>query len=133
MALAKVYSAAVLGLQGELVEVEVDVGSGQVFFIIVGLPDTAVQEAKERVRSAVKNSGCDFPLRRIVVNLAPADIRKEGPSYDLPIAVGIALASGQVLADVSAALFLGELSLDGQLRSTARASCRWWRWPRNAA
>ncbi len=118
MALAKVYSGAVIGLQGELVEVEVDVGSGQVFFIIVGLPDTAVQEAKERVRSAVKNSGCEFPLRRIVVNLAPADIRKEGPSYDLPIAVGIALASGQVLADVSECLFLGELSLDGNLRPT---------------
>src|SRR3970040_2727665 len=100
MALAKVLSAAVIGLQGELIEVEVDVGSGAVFFIIVGLPDTAVQEAKERVRSAVKNSGCDFPLRRIVVNLAPADIRKEGPSYDLPIAIGIVLASGQVLADV---------------------------------
>jgi magnesium chelatase family protein len=118
MALAKVYSGAVIGLEGELIEVEVDVGSGQVNFLIVGLPDTAVQEAKERVRSAVKNSGCEFPLRRIVVNLAPADIRKEGPSYDLPIAVGIALASGQVLADVRDCLFLGELSLDGQLRST---------------
>jgi magnesium chelatase family protein len=118
MALAKVLSAAVIGLEGELIEVEVDVGSGSVFFIVVGLPDTAVQEAKERVRSAVKNSGCDFPMRRIVVNLAPADLRKEGPSYDLPIAVGIALASGQVLADVSDSLFLGELSLDGQLRPT---------------
>jgi magnesium chelatase family protein len=118
MALAKVLSAAVIGLEGELIEVEVDVGSGNVFFIVVGLPDTAVQEAKERVRSAVKNSGCEFPLRRIVVNLAPADLRKEGPSYDLPIAVGIALASGQVLADVSDSLFLGELSLDGQLRPT---------------
>jgi magnesium chelatase family protein len=82
MALAKVYSGALMGLQGELIEVGVDVGSGAVFFIIVGLPDTAVQEAKERVRSAVKNSGCEFPLRRIVVNLAPADIRKEGPPFE---------------------------------------------------
>jgi magnesium chelatase family protein len=118
MSLAKVYSGAVVGLEGELIEVEVDIGAGQVNFLIVGLPDTAVQEARERVRSAVRNSGCQFPLRRVTVNLAPADIRKEGPSYDLPIAVGIILASGQVLADVSERMFLGELSLDGQLRST---------------
>ena len=118
MGLAKVYSGAVIGLEGELIEVEVHIASGQVHFIIVGLPDTAVQEARERVRSAIKNSGCEFPLRRVIVNLAPADIRKEGPSYDLPIAMGVALASGQVLADVSDCLFLGELALDGQLRST---------------
>jgi magnesium chelatase family protein len=118
MSLAKVYSGAVVGLDGELIEVEVDIGAGQVNFLIVGLPDTAVQEARERVRSAVRNSGCQFPLRRVTVNLAPADIRKEGPSYDLPIAVGIILASGQVLADVNECMFLGELSLDGQLRST---------------
>lgn len=87
-------------------------------FTIVGLPDKAVEEAKERVRAALKNSGADFPAKRITVNLAPADLPKEGPSYDLPIAIGILLASGQVQADVSDALFSGELSLDGRLRHT---------------
>jgi len=114
--LAKVFSCAVLGLDGELVEVEVDIASGLPAFAIVGLPDAACQEAKERVRSAVRNSGFQFLQRRITVNLAPADIRKEGPAYDLPIAVGILLASEQIAADVSGALFLGELSLDGQVR-----------------
>src|SRR5439155_4625995 len=85
---------------------------------IVGLPDAAVQEARERVRSAVRNSGCLFPQRRITVNLAPADIRKEGVSFDVPIAVGVVIASEQVVADTSQALFLGELSLDGRLRTT---------------
>jgi magnesium chelatase family protein len=116
--LAKVLSGALVGLEGELVEVEVDLLPGLPAFNVVGLPDAMVQEARERVRSAVRNSGCYFPTRRITVNLAPADIRKEGSSYDLPIAVGIAIASEQVVADVSESLFLGELSLDGQLRST---------------
>ncbi len=116
--LAKVFSGAVVGLEGELIEVEVDIASGLPAFTVVGLPDTAVQEARERVRSAVRNSGCPFPQRRITVNLAPADLRKEGPSYDLPIAVGIVLASEQVRADVSESLFLGELSLDGKVRPT---------------
>jgi magnesium chelatase family protein len=116
--LAKVISCAVVGLDGELVEVEVDISGGLPAFNIVGLPDTAVQEAKERVRSAIRNSGLAFPNKRITVNLAPADLRKEGPAYDLPIAIGIILASEQVVADVSAAVFLGELSLDGKLRHT---------------
>ncbi len=116
--LAKVNSCAVIGLDGEVVEVEVDISQGLPAFSIVGLPDTAVQEAKERVRSAVRNSGHEFPLRRITVNLAPADLRKEGPAYDLPIAVGILAASGQVPAQGDAAVFLGELSLDGKLRHT---------------
>ena len=116
--LAKVYSAAVVGLEGELIEVEVDLLPGLPAVNVVGLPDTAVQEARERVRSAVRNSGCVFPTRRITVSLAPADIRKEGPSFDLPIAVGIVIASEQVVADTSRCLFLGELSLDGRLRST---------------
>ena len=85
---------------------------------IVGLPDTAVQEARERVRAAIRNSGCIFPNRRITVNLAPADLKKAGPAYDLPIAIGILLSSEQVYADVSNTLFLGELSLDGSLRHT---------------
>ncbi len=115
---AKVFTGALVGLEGELVEVEVDLLPGLPAFNVVGLPDTAVQEARERVRSAVRNSGCLFPQRRITANLAPADIRKQGPSYDLPIAVGIVLASEQVLVDVSQSLFLGELSLDGTLRPT---------------
>jgi magnesium chelatase family protein len=116
--LAKVLSAAVVGLDGELVEVETDLLPGLPAFHVVGLGDTMVQEARERVRSAVRNSGCFFPIKRITVNLAPADIKKEGASFDLPIALGVAMASEQVLADVSQSLFLGELSLDGRLRPT---------------
>ncbi|MCH7717998.1 MAG: YifB family Mg chelatase-like AAA ATPase, partial [Chloroflexi bacterium] len=116
MPLAKVLSCAVAGLDGELVEVEVDIASGMPAFAIVGLPDTAVQEAKERVRSAIRNSGFPFPNRRITVNLAPADLRKEGPAYDLPIAVGLLIASQQAVADVEHAVFLGELALNGTVR-----------------
>lgn len=117
--LAKVNSSAVVGLDAVPVEVEIDIASqGLPNFTIVGLPDKAVEEAKERVRSAIKNSGADFPPKRITVNLAPADLPKEGPSYDLPIALGILLASGQLNIDVSDALFMGELSLDGRLRHT---------------
>ncbi|MXW34151.1 MAG: magnesium chelatase, partial [Chloroflexi bacterium] len=89
MTLAKVRSGAVVGVEGIPVDVEVDIGSGLPAFNIVGLPDTAVQEARERVRSAIRNAGFEFPLRRITVNLAPADVRKQGPLYDLPIAVAI--------------------------------------------
>ncbi|KPK47063.1 MAG: magnesium chelatase [Dehalococcoidia bacterium SM23_28_2] len=116
--LAKVSSCAIIGLDGELVEVEVDISSGLPAFAIVGLPDAAVQEAKERVRSAIRNCGLAFPQKRITVNLAPADIRKEGPVYDLPIAIGILIASEQVRANAAKGLFLGELSLDGQVRHT---------------
>ncbi len=117
--LAKVNSCAVIGLNGEIVEVEVDISTyGLPRFDIVGLPDTAVQEAKERVRSGIRNSGHQFPNSRITVNLAPADLRKEGPSYDLPIAVGILIASGQVPEPFTNSVFLGELSLDGRVRHT---------------
>jgi len=116
--LAKVLSCAVVGLEGAIVEVEVDISPGLPSFTIVGLPDAAVQEARERVRAAIRNSGCTFPMRRIVVNLAPADLKKAGPAYDLPIAVGILLSSEQVYADVSQTIILGELSLDGSLRHT---------------
>jgi magnesium chelatase family protein len=119
--LAKVRSCAIVGLEGALVEVEVDIASGMAAFMMVGLPDAAVNEAKERVRSAIKNSGCLFPFRRITVNLAPADLRKEGPAYDLPIAIGILVASDMVNREepqIQEALFLGELSLDGSLRHT---------------
>ncbi len=116
--LAKVNSCAVVGLDGYMVQVEVDISPGLPRFFVVGLPDEAVQEARERVRGAIRNSGFTFPMRRITVNLAPADLRKEGPAYDLPIAVGIILATEQIIADVSKAVFLGELSLDGALRHT---------------
>ena len=86
--------------------------------MVVGLPDTAVQESRERVRSAIKNSGLNFPLKRVTVNLAPADLRKEGPAYDLPIAVGVLVASEQITADLSGTLVIGELSLDGSVRHT---------------
>jgi magnesium chelatase family protein len=116
--LAKVKSAAVVGLEGAVVEVEVDLSPGLPSFAIVGLPDKAVQEARERVRSAIRNSYYKFPNRRITVNLAPADLKKEGPAYDLPIAVGILVSSGQLNADLTGSIFVGELSLDGKLRHT---------------
>jgi magnesium chelatase family protein len=116
--LAKVNSCAVVGLDGEIVEVEADIGQGIPAFSVVGLPDTAVQEARERVRAAVRNSGLQFPPSRVTVNLAPADLRKEGPAYDLPIAVGVLVASGQVPEPRRGSVLIGELSLDGRLRHT---------------
>ena len=118
--LAKVQSCAVIGLEGALIEVEVDLSNGLAAFNVVGLPDAAINESRERVRSAIKNSGCLFPYKRITANLAPADLRKEGPAYDLPIAIGVLLASGQINPDTAmdTSLFLGELSLDGSLRHT---------------
>jgi magnesium chelatase family protein len=116
--LARVNNCAVIGLEGELVEVEVDITRAEnPTTTVVGLPDTAVQEARERVRSAIRNSGLTWPFNsRIIVNLAPADLRKEGPSYDLPIAVGILAASGQVVGALDDAVFIGELALTGDVR-----------------
>ena len=119
--LAMARSCAIIGLDGALVEVEVDLSNGMPAFNIVGLPDAAVNEAKERVKAAIKNSSCLFPFKHITVNLAPADLRKEGPAYDLPIAIGILIASMQVNIapeQINASLFLGELSLDGSVRHT---------------
>ncbi len=117
--LAKVFSGATVGLESVPIEVEVDIASqGLPSFTIVGLPDKAVEESRERVRSALKNSGVDFPTRRITVNLAPADLPKAGPGFDLPIALGILIASGQLKPDLEDTLVLGELSLDGSLRHT---------------
>jgi magnesium chelatase family protein len=113
--LAAAQTCAVVGLDGYIVQVEVDISQGLPAFNIVGLPDMAVQEARERVRAALRNSGCEFPLRRVTVNLAPADLKKAGPSYDLPIAVATLLSSGQVSLPQESAIFLGELSLDGTL------------------
>ena len=116
--LAKALTCAMIGLEGAVVEAEVDISPGLPAFNIVGLPDTAVQEARERVRAAIRNSGFDFPMRRITVNLAPADLKKAGPSYDLSIAVGILSSTGQIASDISQAVFLGELSLDGGIKHT---------------
>ncbi len=116
--LAKSKTCAIVGLDGYIVEVEVDISPGLPAMAIVGLPDTAVQEAKERVRAAIRNSGHEFPMRRITVNLAPADMRKAGPAYDLPIAISILLSTGQVPRIPESVIFLGELSLDGSLRHT---------------
>ncbi len=117
--LAQVTSCAVVGLEGALVQVEVDVSNGTPSFCVVGLPDLAVQEARERVRAAVRNSGVLFPTnKKVTVNLAPADLRKEGPAYDLPMALGVCIASGQVVQDLEGALVVGELSLDGTVRHT---------------
>jgi magnesium chelatase family protein len=116
---SKSFSSAVIGLNAELVEVEADISLGLPNFTVVGLPDTAVQESRERIRAALKNSGILFPKTKITVNLAPADLKKEGPSYDLPIAVSILLASGDFkipMAEIEKSLFVGELALDGALR-----------------
>ncbi|MDO8587758.1 MAG: YifB family Mg chelatase-like AAA ATPase [Armatimonadota bacterium] len=118
--LARVNSAALLGIDAYKVEVEVDISSNFPRFDIVGLPDAAVQESKERVRAAIRNSGLEFPQRRITVNLAPADVRKEGPSFDLPIAVGLLAATGQVPTDwLADTIVVGELALDGLIRPVA--------------
>jgi magnesium chelatase family protein len=118
--LARVWSAAIVGINAVKVGVEVDVAGGLPNIVVVGLPDTAVQESRERVKAALKNAGFTVPVRKIVINLTPADLRKEGPSFDLPISIGILAASEQVdpqlLGDY---LFLGEVSLDGSLRSVA--------------
>lgn len=118
--LAHVKSSAVNGIDAYMVEVEVDLAPALPGFTIVGLPDAAVNESKERVRAAIKNCGLEFPSRRITINLAPADVRKEGPSFDLPIAVGILAASGQIDSEfLSGCTIVGELSLDGAVRGVS--------------
>jgi len=115
----KVFSAAITGLEAELVEVEADLTSGLRFFSIVGLPDKSVEESKERIAAAIKNSGAEPPHKqnkRVIINLAPADLRKEGSAYDLPIALSFLLSSGQINFDPKDKLFIGELALDGKIR-----------------
>jgi magnesium chelatase family protein len=115
--LAKVFSSALVGIDAYLVEVEVDLAPGLPTFAVVGLPDAAVKESRERVKAAVQNTGLDFPVRRVTVNLAPADIRKEGSAFDLPIAVGLLCATGVIPESaLHASLLLGELSLDGRVK-----------------
>ncbi len=116
--LAKAKSCAVVGLDGFIVDVEVDISSGLPRFDVVGLPDTAVQEARARVRSAIRNSGYEFPLRRITANLAPADVRKAGSTYDLPLAVALLQSSGQLPPTSDDSMFIGQLSLNGDLLHT---------------
>ncbi len=114
--IAKIKSFALNGLTGIPVEVEVDAGNGLPAFDLVGLADTAVKEARDRVRAAIKNSGRSVPARKITANFAPADVKKEGSSFDLPLAIGVLVCTGQLLNDGNGAVFLGELSLDGTLR-----------------
>jgi magnesium chelatase family protein len=114
---SRVFSSALLGIDAYKVEVEADTSPGLPRFDVVGLPDAAVQESRERVRSAIRNSGLDFPQKRITVNLAPADVRKEGPSFDLPMAIAILAVTGQVPMDwLADTVIVGELSLDGLVR-----------------
>ena len=114
--LSIVKSMSLHGLEGYLIDVQVDVSGGLPNWEVVGLPDVSVKEAKERVRTAIKNSGYEFQSRRIVVNLAPADTRKEGSFFDLPIAIGILMDFGEIMEqNLSDTIFIGELSLDGRI------------------
>jgi magnesium chelatase family protein len=114
---SKVVTSSVYGIDGIRVEVEVDVSHGLPSFAVVGLPELSVRESRERVRAAIKNAGFDFPNDRITINLAPADVRKEGSSFDLPLAVGMLVVMGAVTQEaVSDVLFIGELSLDGRIK-----------------
>src|SRR5580765_2709548 len=117
--LACLRTAAVFGVEASAVHVEVDVSTGFPSFTMVGLPDASVRESRDRVKSAIRNSGFDFPPRRVTVNLAPADVRKAGAAFDLPIALGILAATGIVTARaITDALLVGELSLDGSMQPT---------------
>src|SRR5574337_567605 len=116
--LAKVCSVAVIGIDAYLLDVEVYIATGDMpSTVIVGLPDTAVKESRDRVKAALTNSGYKFPNKSITINLAPADRKKEGPVFELPIAVGILIATGQIhVPDIQTYAIVGELSLDGKLR-----------------
>ncbi len=116
--ISRVSAATLYGIDAIKVDVEVDISAGLPSFNIVGLPETSVKESKERVRAAIKNAGFEFPNDRITVNLAPADVRKEGSSFDLPIALGILIATGTIKQpSLHGFLLIGELSLDGTIRS----------------
>ncbi|GAA5556686.1 competence protein ComM [Acinetobacter schindleri] len=117
MSFAKIHTRGLLGLHAPLIEVEVHVSQGMPSLTIVGLPEAAVRESKDRVRSAILNSGYQFPTKRLTINLAPADLPKDGSRLDLPIALGILMASGQLPENCTDGMeFIGELALDGQLR-----------------
>lgn len=115
--IARIESASCLGIQSYPVHIEIDIADGLPQFVVVGLPDTSIKESRERIKSAIKNSDYPFPSQKITVNLAPADVKKEGPAFDLPMAVGILAASGLISEESLAPyLFLGELALDGTVR-----------------
>lgn len=119
---AKVLGSSLMGMNGFIVDIETDLSNGLPQFQIVGLPDSAIRESKERVRAAIKNSDYKFPMNRITINLAPADIKKEGSGFDLPMAIAILLADEQIILKkeyecIEDTLFIGELSLDGSLQS----------------
>ena len=117
-----IYSATNHGLDGVLINVEVDIMRGIPSFHMVGLPEASVKEARERVRAAIVNSGYTFPLGRIIINLAPADVRKKGTFLDLPIAIGILMASGQIkYKELENFIIFGELSLNGNLKGVKGA------------
>lgn len=113
---AKVKSLGIFGMDAFSVVVEADISRGVPRFDIVGLPDTAVKESRERVRAAIKNCDFQFPVSRITVNIAPADIKKEGPLYDLPVFIALLMATGQIMGKINDCAFIGELSLDGEIR-----------------
>lgn len=114
--LSIIKSMALLGLDGYLVSVQTDISSGLPSFDIVGLPDASIKESKERVKASIKNSGYEVPSRKILINLAPADTRKEGSFFDLPIAIGILMCIGEIKnQDLNEIAFVGELSLDGKI------------------
>ena len=113
---ASLNSMGLRGIDGFPVEVEADLSQGLPGFDVVGLPDTAVRESRDRVRAAMKNAGFTYPVSRITVNLAPADVKKEGSVYDLPLLLALLIASGQLRAELSDAAFIGELSLQGTVR-----------------
>src|SRR5258707_14238109 len=116
--LSRVCSAAVNGIEAYPVEVEVNAGYGDTIIVIVGLPDAAVKESRDRVSTALSNSGFKFPMGRTTINLAPADVKKEGPSFDLPIAIGMLAASEQINSDqLDNFAMVGELALNGAVRS----------------
>ena len=114
--IARVQSYALSGLEGVCVTVEADISRGVPSYEMVGLPDAAVKESKERVRSAIKNSALEFPMHKITVNFAPAYVKKEGSSFDLPVAVSLLIGYGTLNANVEDTIFLGELALNGDLR-----------------
>ena len=114
--ISNVKTISLIGIEGNLVEVQTDITGGLPAFDIVGLPDTSVRESKERIKSAIKNSNIELPSRRIIINLAPASTKKEGTSYDLPMAIGILLAQNAIINNkLESTIFIGELSLDGKI------------------